>query len=153
MTTTFYRDDSVHINSTAIRVGDEWYPLSSLRYVWHRRTGRLRRGGYMLLTRGAAVALVVGLLVGGGIAARRIDFTGKTMVIAGGILALIVVGGIAAFAVEYVLELVDRTHEHGRGIHEIWVRGDHGDFLLYSTSDSIRFGQIYRALQRAIEAG
>jgi hypothetical protein len=62
-----------------------------------------------------------------------------------------VVGAIAAFAVESVLGLVDRTHEHGQGVHEIWARTPHGDVLIFQSTDTLRFGQAYRALQRAID--
>jgi len=152
MSRTYYRDDTVHINSTAIQVDGQWFPLSTLTYVWHRRTGRLRRGGYMLLSRGAAVALVVALLVAAGIGARNIDFEGRTMVVAGAILGGLVLLGVAAFAVEFLLEAVDRTHEQGKGHHEIWVQAGGREFMLYTTTDSVRFAQIYRALQRALES-
>jgi hypothetical protein len=153
MSRTYYRDDTVQINSTAIQVDGHWFPLSTLTYVWHRRTGRLRRGGYMLLSRGAAVALLVGLLVVAGIAARNIDFEGGTMVVAGAILGGLVVVGILAFAVEFLLEAVDRTHDRGRGHHEIWVQAGGREFMLFTTTDSVRFNQIYRALERALENG
>lgn len=153
MTTTYYRDGSVHINSTAIRVRDNWYPLSTFTYVWHRRTGRLRRSGYMLLSRGGAVAIIVGLLVAAGVVARGMDFRGRTGLMVGGVLGIVVVASILAFAMEYLLDVVDRTHEHGRGHHEIWVRTGDRDQMIYSTTDTTRFGQIYRALQRAIESG
>jgi hypothetical protein len=152
MSRTYYRDDTVEINSTAIQVDGRWFPLSTLTYVWHRRTGRLRRGGYMLLSRGTAVLVVVALLVTAGIGARNIDFGGRPMVVAGAILGGLVVLGIAAFAVEFLLEAVDRTHEQGRGHHEIWVQSGGREFMLYTTTDSVRFAQIYRALQRALES-
>ena len=155
MSTTYYHDDAVHITSGGVQVGGARYPLSAITYVWHRRTGRLRHGVYMVASRTAALGVVVALLVGGGIAARNINLSGdqKTMLIAGGILAVVLIGGIAAFGVEGMLELVDRTHEHGRGLHEIWVRCGDEETMIYSTTDSTRFGQIYRALQRAIENG
>ena len=157
MSTTYYRDDAVHISSGGVRVGEAWYPLGTLSYVWHRRTGKLRHGAYMAVSRAGAIGLLVVLLVIGGLAARTVDVSGgrKTMLVAGGILAVVVIGGLAAFGVEGLLELVDRTHEHGRGSHEIWVRHGDGDqeTMIYATSDATRFGQIYRALQRAIENG
>ncbi|GAA0721266.1 hypothetical protein Drose_07505 [Dactylosporangium roseum] len=153
MATTYYRDNVVHVSSGGVRVDDVWYPLETLTYIWHRRTGRLRHGGYMLLTRGLGVLVVLGLLAGGGILARRIDFSGeqKTMYIAGGILGVLVIGGIVAFSVEGLLDLLDRAHDHGKGVHEIWVRTSDGETMIYSTTDAPKFGQIYRALQRAVE--
>jgi hypothetical protein len=155
MATTYYDERGVRVDSAGIRVGEAWYPLHALTYVWHRRTGRILHGGYMLATRGGAVALVVALIVAGAIGARQVDLGGgqKTMLIAGGVLAVIVLGGVAAFAVEWLLQFVDRTHDHGRGQHEIWARANGTDQLIYSTTDATRFGQVYRALQRAIENG
>jgi len=75
----------------------------------------------------------------------------KTMLIAGGILGVVLIGGLAAFGVEGLLSVVDRTHEHNKGVHEIWVRSGDQEIMIYATTDSTRFGQIYRALQRAIE--
>jgi hypothetical protein len=155
MATTYYRDDAVHISSGGVRVGDDWYPLRSLTYVWHRRTGKLRHGAYMAVSRTLAVGVIIAILIGGGIAARNINLSGdqKTMLIAGGIIAVVVLGGLAAFGVEGLLELIDRTHEHSKGLHEIWVRAGDQEMMIYATTDSTRFGQIYRALQRAIENG
>ena len=51
------------------------------------------------------------------------------------------------------LAVVDRTHQFSHGRHEIWVRVDGVDQMIYATSDLTRFGQVYRALQRAIENG
>ncbi|MFI5907094.1 DUF6232 family protein [Dactylosporangium sp. NPDC051541] len=153
MATTYYRDNVVHISSGGVRVAETWYPLDSLDYIWHERTGRLRHAAYMLGTRGGAIVLVLGLLVAAGVLARRLDFSGdkRTMYIAGGVLAVIVIGGVLAFALEGLLDLLDRAHDHGKGVHEIWIRTLAGDAMIYSTTDSPKFGQIYRALQRAVE--
>jgi hypothetical protein len=105
------------------------------------------------VSRLAAVALVVGLIVAGANAARRVNLGGdqKVMLIAGSILALIVLGGLLALAIEWLLQVVDRTYDRGQGRNEIWVRVDGVDQMIYATSDHTRFGQVYRALQRAIE--
>jgi Family of unknown function (DUF6232) len=153
MATTYYDDQAVRIDSSGIRVGDAWYPLWALTYVWHRRTGRMLHGAYMLGTRGGAVVLALLLLIALGRAVRHIHLDPRqdTMLIAGGILTVIVLGGLAAFAVEGLLHVVDRTHEHGRGRYQLWVRIDDTDQVIYSTTDATRFGQVYRALERAIE--
>jgi hypothetical protein len=155
MATTYYDDHAVRVDSAGIRVDEAWYPLGALTYVWHRRTGRIRYSGYLLVSRGGAVALVVALIVVGATAARRVDLSGnqQIMLIAGGILAVIVLGGVVAFAIEWLLQVVDRTHDRGNGRNEIWVRVYGADQMIYSTSDLTRFGQVYRALQRAIENG
>jgi Family of unknown function (DUF6232) len=155
MATTYYRDDAVHISSSGVRVRESWYPLETLSYVWHRRTGKLRHGAYMITTRVAAIVLIVTLVAGSGIAARRINVSGdqKAMLIVGGAFAVVLLGGFAAFGVEGLLALVDRTHEHNRGLHEIWVRSGDREMMIYATTDTTRFGKTYRALQRAVENG
>src|SRR5258706_16006018 len=123
MTTTFYRDNVVHISSGGVRVDSAWYPLDSLTYIWHRRTGRLRHGSYMLATRGGAVLVIIGLLVAAGLAARKIDFGGdqQTMYIAGGILGVIVIGGDVAVCGGGVRPLPRPAHDPRQSGPENWV--------------------------------
>src|SRR5690349_9743214 len=114
MSTTYYHDDAVHITSGGVHVGGAWYPLSTFTYVWHRRTGRLRHGAYLIASRTAALGVLVARLVGGGMAARN---------------------------------------GNGSGEQKQRLSGGGEETMIYSTTDSTRFGQIYRALQRAIENG
>ena len=46
---------------------------------------------------------------------------------------------------------LDRSYDRGSGVTELWVRHRGADLMLLRTSDAHRFGQIYRALQRAVE--
>jgi len=106
----------------------------------------------MVVSRGGLIALLAALVLGAGFLVTRIDLRETDpMILAGGVLAVIVVGAIAAFAVEGVLEMIDRTYAHGRGVHEAWAHMSGRDVLLYSTTDALIFGKMYRALQRAIE--
>lgn len=153
MTVTYYHDNVVHISSGGVRADGVWYPLESLTYVWHRRTGRLRHSSYMLVTRVGAIALVIALLVAGGIAARNVNLSGsqRTTLIVIGILVITVVGTIAGMGVEGLLRVVDRSNERTRGQHEIWIRTADFETMIYTTSDKTAFGKVYRALGRAME--
>ena len=153
MAVTYYHDHAVHISSGGVRADGVWYPLETLTYVWHRRTGRIRHGSYMLVTRVGVVALVVALLVAGGIAARRVSLSGSERVslIVVGVLAIAVIGTAAGMGVEGLLRVIDRSNERTRGQHEIWIRTADLETMIYTTSDRTVFGKVYRALGRAME--
>jgi hypothetical protein len=153
MAVTYYHDNVVHISSVGVRADGILYPLDSLTYVWHRRTGRLRHGGYMLVTRVGAIGLIVALVVAAGVAARRVDLSGSQRVtlIVVGVLIIAVVGTIAGMGVEGLLRVIDRSNERTRGQHEIWIRTADLETMIYTTSDRTAFGKVYRALRRAME--
>lgn len=154
--TLYYQDDTVQVTSESIRVEGLTLRLADVSYVWHARgrstaaqhSRRLGRGVLVLLLSLpplAAVVCVVSVL--GAAAQDRGNWT----------LALIV---IAAFAVgalllapflELPLGWLDRSYERGDRVHELWVRHLGHDILLLTSPDALRFGQIYRAVQRAVE--
>jgi hypothetical protein len=150
---TFYADDSVRITSAAIQVGDRSYALGELALVWHQRgqaaPGRLRRA---LMRRGAlgllplappALALTVVVV------ALRLDTAPVNRV------ALLVLALLLALLTWPLLDLalgrVEKTYDRGTKVHEIWARWRGTDVLLLRTGNAMRFGRVYRALQRALE--
>jgi hypothetical protein len=153
MAVTYYHDSVVHISSGGVRADGVWYPLQTVTYVWHRRTGRLRHGSYMLVTRVGAIALIIALLVAGGVAARQVNLSGSQRItlIVVGVLVIAVVGTIAGMGVEGLLRVIDRSNERTRGQHEIWIRTADLETMIYTTSDRTAFGKVYRALGRAME--
>ncbi len=153
MAVTYYHDHAVYISSGGVRADGVWYPLDTVTYVWHRRTGRLRHGSYMLVTRLGAVGLVIALLVAGGIAARQVSLSGSQRItlIVVGVLVIALIGTIAGMGVEGLLRAIDRSNERTRGQHEIWIRTADLETMIYTTSDRTAFGKVYRALGRAME--
>ena len=148
----YYRDEAVQITSTELTVGDRRYTLDRLEYVWHRRTRRFSRGGYVLVTRIGAVTLAVGLLAVALVTLFTTDFGPYTWyVLSAAAFIATVLAAAAGFGVDPLLELLDRSHERGHGVHEIWARVGGKNVLIFSTMDALRFGKVYRALQRAIE--
>ena len=63
------------------------------------------------------------------------------------------IGLAAAPLADVLLEFVDRSYDRGSRDLEIWGRVRGADVLLLRTDNAQRFGQIYRALQRALEGG
>jgi hypothetical protein len=61
------------------------------------------------------------------------------------------VGLAAGPLADVLLELMDRSYARGDRTLEIWATWRGRPVLLLATGDALRFGQIYRALQRALE--
>ncbi|MEE3919964.1 DUF6232 family protein [Micromonospora sp. BRA006-A] len=61
-------------------------------------------------------------------------------------------GGLALTPfLEVPLGWLDRSYERGNRVHELWVQHHGRETMLVRTPDALRFGQIYRAVQRAVE--
>ena len=146
---TYYRDAEVLVTSTGVRMSGRDYRLADLARVWHKRG---RRDWSTVAGRGAlAVAMIVPVLVGalGILVALLIDASVSTTIalVGGGILV-----GLAAMPLaDVLLEQVDRSYARGSRRLEIWGRVRGADVLLLRTDNRQRFGQIYRALQRALD--
>jgi hypothetical protein len=147
---TYYRDPEVLVTSAGIRMGGREFRLGELTRVWHARGHRTWAG---VAARGAlGLAMLAPIAVGAlGIAVALISHASAATTIAlvgGGVL----VGLVAAPLADVLLDRVDRSYNRGSRRLEIWGRTRGGDVLLLRTDDAQRFGQIYRALQRALEA-
>jgi hypothetical protein len=151
--TTFYRDNGVHIRSTELLVDGRAYHLDDLQLVWHRRGPRGAQGVMIILARIVLIVGVLGAIAGFGVAMRRVAlsaFSGPVL-IGSAILGVVLAGTVGLFIVEGVITLIERSYEKGSMEHQIWARHHNADVLLFATRDKLRFGKIYRALQRAIE--
>jgi len=146
---TYYRDADVLVTSTGVRMGGRIYRLGEFAQVWHKRG---RRSWGAVAGRGAlGLAMFTPILIGfiGIVVALLIDAsTAATVALVGG---GIVVGLAAAPLADVLLEVVDRSYDRGSRCLEIWGRVRGSDVLLLRTDNAQRFGQIYRALQRALE--
>ncbi|WP_428961586.1 DUF6232 family protein [Micromonospora fluostatini] len=151
----YYRDDTVQVTSESIRSGGVAIPIDEVTYVWHDRgrktlavRGRVIGRGVLVLLLSlpplVALICVVSLLWS---AADRGNWTTALIV-----LAAFAVGALAlAPFLELPLTWLDRSYERGNQVHELWVQHRGHEVLLLRTPDALRFGQIYRAVQRAIE--
>jgi hypothetical protein len=150
---TYYRDKHVHITSQAFHIDDSCYPLDQLGEVWRtRRSVAVRR---VLIGLGIVAAAVLvrvaasyiwwlgglGRAVGHWI---RDDPVTVTIVAALGL----GVGVLGVLAIEAVLSAIEDIRGFGRNL-ELWANIEGHPVLLFRTNDSVRFGQICRALIRA----
>ena len=149
MAITYYRDSDVLVSSAGIRIGRRAHRLGEIARIWHQR-GRRRWGaaaGLGVLGLAMLTPIVVGAL---GIAVALVIHASAVTTIAligGGVL----VGLAAAPLADVLLERVDRSYDRGSRCLEIWGRIRGRDVLLLRTDNAQRFGQIYRALERALE--
>ncbi|GAB3153571.1 hypothetical protein GCM10027290_46580 [Micromonospora sonneratiae] len=147
---TYYDDRTVRVTSEAIRVQGRSYPLRGLARVWHQRG---RRSWRALAGRGALGAALIGPVVAaviGLVIALGIDASLTVTITLVGIACLI---GLAAGPIaDLLLERLDRSYARGAHDLEIWADFQGRTVLLLHTRDALRFGQIYRALQRALES-
>ena len=148
---TYYRDREVLVTSTGVRMDGRNYRLGEFAQVWHKRG---RRSWTAVAGRGAlALAILAPIVVGAlGILIALVIDAGRSATVAligGGIL----VGLAAAPLADVLLEYVDRSYDRGSRSLEIWGRVRGSDVLLLRTDNAQRFGQIYRALQRALDGG
>lgn len=147
----YYRDRTVTVTSTGVRVDGTAYRLGEFARVWHSRGRRSLRS---VAGRGAlGVAMTIPLLAGllGIAVALSIDAsTTITIALLGGGILL----GLAALPIaDVLLERMDRSYARGSRSLQIWADVRGSEVLLLQTDDALRFGQIYRALQRALERG
>ncbi|MGW4946261.1 DUF6232 family protein, partial [Actinoplanes sp. NPDC004185] len=132
-----------------VRMSGREYRLGDFAQVWHRQG---RRSWSAVAGRGAlGIAMIVPLVIGavGVLVALVINASTATTValIGGGIL----IGLAAAPLSDVLLEFVDRSYDKGSRRREIWARIRGSEVLLLDTDNAQRFGQIYRALQRALD--
>jgi hypothetical protein len=151
----YYRDDAVQVTSQAIHAGGHVVTLADVTYVWHARgattlavRGRvLGRGVLVLLLSLPPLVALVCVLSLAWAAQDRGDWKLALAILA----AFVVVGLALTPFLEVPLGWLDRSYERGNRVHELWVQHHGREVLLLRTPDALRFGQIYRAVQRAVE--
>lgn len=146
---TYYSDKSVQITSDAIRIGGRRYPLRELARVWHSKGARswraiAGRGAIGMVLLGPLAAAAIGIMIALSVHAS-LDVTIAIV----GVSCLIGLG-VGPLA-DFMLERMDRSYARGARSLEIWATWRGQQVLLLQTGDALRFGQIYRALQRALE--
>lgn len=147
---TYYDDRSVQVTSTAVRVDGRTFPLAELSMVWHRRGSRSWR---VLAGRGAIGAALAGPLVAAllGIGLAVLLHRSPTVTVAIVGVSVLVGLGVGPLA-DFLFEHLDRSYARGARQWEMWARWRGQPVRLLRTGDALRFGQIYRAVQRAMES-
>ncbi|MEU5945505.1 DUF6232 family protein [Micromonospora sp. NPDC047465] len=148
---TYYDDRSVQITSAAVRVDGRTFRLADISMVWHRRGSRSWR---VLAGRGAIGAALAGPLVAAALGIALALTLDRSLTVTVAIVGASVLVGLAVGPVaDFLFEHLDRSYARGSRQLEIWARWRGQPVRLLCTGDALRFGQIYRAVQRAVEAG
>ncbi|MDM4722855.1 DUF6232 family protein [Micromonospora sp. WMMA1363] len=148
---TYYDDTSVQVTSTAIWVDGRSFQLAEISTVWHHRGNRSWR---VLVGRGAIGAALAGPLVAAALGVALALLLGRSPTVTIAIVGASVLVGLAVGPVaDFLFEHLDRSYVQGSRQCEIWARWRGRPVRLVRTGDAVRFGRIYRAVQRAVEAG
>ncbi|MFI7576334.1 DUF6232 family protein [Micromonospora sp. NPDC049497] len=148
---TYYDDRSIQVTSSAVRVDGRTFPLAEISAVWHRRGSRSWR---VLAGRGAIGAALTGPLVAAGLGIALALWLDRSATVTIAIVGASVLVGLAVGPVaDFLFEHLDRSYARGSRQLEMWARWRGQSIRLLSTGDALRFGQVYRAVQRAVEAG
>ena len=153
--TLYYRDDTVRVTSEAIQVNGHAVRVAEVAYVWHARGRGSARTRFRLLGRGVLIFLLSIPPLVAMICVLSLAYSAQDRgewKLAALILAVCVAGTLALFPfLEVPLHWLDRSYERGVRVQELWVQHQGQEIMLIRTADALRFGQIYRAIQRAIE--
>ncbi|MFG2045865.1 DUF6232 family protein [Micromonospora sp. NPDC048935] len=146
---TYYDDRSVQVTSTTFRVDGRSYALTDITMIWHRRGTRSWR---VLVGRGAIGAALAGPLVAAALGIALAVWLHRSPTVTIAIVGASVLVGLAVGPVaDFLFEHLDRSYTRGSRQLEIWARWRGQPVRLLRTGDALRFGQIYRAVQRAVE--
>ncbi|TDC44604.1 hypothetical protein E1258_31485 [Micromonospora sp. KC207] len=151
----YYQDDAVQVTSESIRVSGHTITLADVTYVWHARGPTTLAVRGRVIGRGVLVLLLslpplVALICVVSLAWSAQDRGNWTLALI--VLAACAIGALALVPfLEVPLGWLDRSYERGNRVNELWVQHHGREVMLLSTPDALRFGQIYRAVQRAVE--
>jgi hypothetical protein len=147
---TYYDDRSVQVTSTTVRVDGRSYRLAEIGAVWHHRGSPSWR---VLAGRSAIGAALAGPLVAAALGVALALWLHRSAAVTVAIVgASVLVGlGVGPLA-DLLFEHLDRSYARGSRELEMWVRWRGQPVRLLSSRDALRFGQIYRAVQRAMES-
>jgi hypothetical protein len=151
---TYYRDAEVYLTSSAIWFDERRYPLAGIEGLWRRSRGL--PGGRLVGQLAILIVVAALAVLGFGLGVRGHLSGGALARMFGSTTGLVVVGVVGlglsvavVLAIEVVLHGLESARRFGRH-QELWVRYLGSDLLVLSTSDSVRFGKVYRALVRAL---
>ncbi|MFK3980100.1 DUF6232 family protein [Micromonospora sp. NPDC050397] len=153
--TVYYQDDTVRVTSESVYAGGHRVPVAELTYVWHTRGRGSLRSRSRLLGRGALIFLLSVPPLVAMVCVLSLVYAAQdrgNWPLAATILGVCVVVALALTPfLELPLGWLDRSYDRGSGVYELWVQRQGQELMLLQIADAMRFGQIYRAVQRAVE--
>ena len=141
----YYRDAHICVASSAVWVSGRCYPLTAIDRAW--RAGRHSAGRRVVIAAVLLPVIVVAELSVGVIGWWLIPGSGIALLAA--ILLIHMIARLMGLA--GALHAVEDIRRYGRSL-ELWASIAREPVLLLRTDDAIRYGQVCRALTRALNA-
>jgi hypothetical protein len=153
--TVYYQDDTVQVTSELVHAGGHRVPVAELTYVWHVRGRGSVRSRSRLLGRGVLIFLLsipplVAMVCVLSLAYSAQDRGNWRLAVTIFAVCVVVALALTPF-LELPLGWLDRSYDRGTGVYELWVQRQGQELMLLRIADAMRFGRIYRAVQRAVE--
>lgn len=153
--TVYYRDASVQVTSESIHASGVTVPVADVTYVWHKRGRGTARVRSRVVGRGVLIFFLSIPPLVALVCVVALAYSAQDRGRWGLAIAIVAVCAAAALALtpflEFPLGWLDRSYSRGSAVQELWVQHRGQELMLLRTSDAHRFGQIYRAVQRAVE--
>ncbi|GAB3800770.1 DUF6232 family protein [Micromonospora zhanjiangensis] len=153
--TVYYRDTSAQVTSESIHANGMTVRIADITFVWHDRGRGTARVRSRIFTRGVLIVLLSLPPLVALVCVVALAYSAQARGRWGLAIAILAVCLAAALALTPFMELplgwLDRSYSRGSAVQELWVQHNGQELMLLRTEDAHRFGQIYRALQRAVE--
>ncbi|WP_436534405.1 DUF6232 family protein [Actinoplanes sp. HUAS TT8] len=140
----YYQDADITVAASGVEVHGRAYPLGQIEEAW--RGGRRTAGRKALL---AWAILLVAIVVEGAVWwTTRWIWAGRGLLLVAAILLVRVIAHLAAGSSG--LQAMEDIRRYGRR-QELWISVARAPVRVLSTDDAIRYGQVCRALTRALD--
>ncbi|WIM99639.1 DUF6232 family protein [Actinoplanes oblitus] len=139
----YYRDADITVAASGVRVGGRTYPLADIERAWRearRAAGPKARLAWVVLLVAVAVEASIWLTT-------RWLWAGRGLLLVAGVLLVRVIAHLAAGSSG--LQAMEDIRRYGR-LQELWISVARVPVRVLRTDDAIRYGQVCRALARAL---
>jgi hypothetical protein len=150
---TYYRDDRVHVTSTAIHIDNARYVWDEIGDLWVTQRSLAARRiliGFGILAAAILVRVAASYVwfLGGLDRAVERWLSGGPATVAVVAVVGLAIAVVGVLLVEAALSAIEDIRGYGRNL-ELWASIDGHPVRLYHTNNAQRFGQIRRAIVRA----
>jgi Family of unknown function (DUF6232) len=141
----YYQDPQICVASSGVWVNGYRYPLHTIERAW--RSGR-RRAGRRVVIAAALLPIIIAAELSVGVLGWWVIPGSGVLLLATILLVHVIARLIGA---QKALQAVEDIRQYGRHL-ELWASISRSPVLLFETDDALRYGQVCRALTRALNA-
>lgn len=140
----YYEDPDIAVTASGVKLSGRTFPLGDIEQAW--RGGRRTAGRKSLI---AWAVLLVAIVVEAAVWwSTRWIWAGRGLLLIAAILLVRVIAHLIAGSTG--LQAMEDIRRYGRR-QELWITVRGANTRLLSTDDAIRYGQVCRALTRALD--